>query len=82
MPQSISNLSRYNLRNSNVLQTIDARTNQYFYSFLPSSVRAWNSLPAGAKQCETINFFNAFVKEKKHQLQSTIMQVVEKAKYS
>ena len=40
VPQSVSNLSRYNLRNSNDLQTIDARTTQYYNSFLPSSVRA------------------------------------------
>ena len=33
VPQSISNISRYNLRNSNDLQTIDAITNQYFNSF-------------------------------------------------
>ena len=40
VPQSVSNLSRYNLRNSNDLQTIDARTYQYDNSFfLPSSVR-------------------------------------------
>ena len=43
VPQSISNISRYNLRNSNDLQTINARSNQYFSSFLPSSVRAWNN---------------------------------------
>ena len=33
VPQSVSNLSRYNLRNSNDLQTIDARTNQYYNFF-------------------------------------------------
>ena len=33
VPQSISNMSRYNLRNSNDLQTLDARTHQY-YTFL------------------------------------------------
>ena len=30
VPQPVSNLSRYNLRNSNNLQTIAARTNQYY----------------------------------------------------
>ena len=40
VPPSTSNLSRYNLRNSNDLQTIVARTNQYYNSFLPSAVRS------------------------------------------
>ena len=33
VPPSISNVSRYNLRNSNDLQTIDARTSQYLTLF-------------------------------------------------
>ena len=65
VPQSIGNLSRYNLRNSNDLQTIDARTNQYFNSFLPSSVRAWNNLPNNAKQCESVNSFKCFLQREK-----------------
>ena len=39
VPQSVSNISRYSLRNSNDLQTIDARTTLYYNSFLPSTVR-------------------------------------------
>ena len=35
VPHSVSNMSRYNLRNSNDLQSLDARTNQYYTSFLP-----------------------------------------------
>ena len=33
VPQSIGNLSRYNLRNSKDLQTIDARTNNILFLF-------------------------------------------------
>lgn len=65
VPQSVSNMSRYNLRNSNDLQTLDARTNQYYTSFLPSSVRAWNDLPDGAKQCESVNSLKHFLQKDK-----------------
>ena len=65
VPQSVSNLSRYNLRNSNDLQTIDARTNQYYNSFLPSSVRAWNNLSVEAKQCESVNTFKCLLQKEK-----------------
>ncbi|MCG8046489.1 MAG: reverse transcriptase domain-containing protein [Candidatus Thiodiazotropha endolucinida] len=63
IPQSVSSLSRYNLRNSNDLQTIDARTNQYYHSFLPSAIRAWNSLPIDAQQSNTVNSFKSFLKK-------------------
>ena len=51
----ISNLSRYNLRNSNDLQTVDARTSQCYHSFLPSITRDWNSLSVETKQPESVN---------------------------
>ena len=56
VPQPVCNLSRYNLRNSNDLQFINARTNQYYYSFLPSTVRAWNNLPVEIKQSASVQF--------------------------
>ena len=65
VPQSVSNLSRYNLRNSNDLQTIDARTNQFYNSFLPSSVRAWNNLSVEAKQCESVHTFKCLLQKEK-----------------
>ena len=65
VPQSISNISRYNLRNSNDLQTINARSNQYFSSFLPSSVRAWNNLSPEERQHESINSFKCFLQKDK-----------------
>ena len=42
---SVSDMSRYNLRNSNHLQTIDSQTNLYYHSFLLSTVRAWTIYP-------------------------------------
>ena len=50
VPQSVSNLSRYNLRNSNDLQTVDARSSQYYHSFLPSTTRDWNNLSIGTNK--------------------------------
>ena len=44
IPPTVNETSRYNLRNANNISTINARTNQYFNSFLPSTIRDWNSL--------------------------------------
>ena len=65
VPPSIINLSRYNLRNSNNLQTIDARTNQYYNSFLPSAVRSWNNLPVAVKESDSVNSFKRFLNQNK-----------------
>ena len=40
VPQTVSNASRYNLRNSSDLQTVEARTSLFYNSFLLSAVRA------------------------------------------
>ena len=67
VPRSVSNISRYNLRNSNNLQTIDARTTLYYNSFLPSTVRAWNIVHEEAKHSDSINTFKGFLnKDKSH----------------
>ncbi|MES9994334.1 MAG: reverse transcriptase family protein [Candidatus Thiodiazotropha sp.] len=63
VPQAVSNLSRYNLRNSNDLQSINARTNQYFHSFLPSTVRDWNNLPEETKQSASLQCFKNSLKK-------------------
>ena len=65
VPHPVSTLSRYNLRNSNDLQAIDARTNQYYNSFLPSAVRSWNNLPVAAKESDSINSFKRFLNQNK-----------------
>ena len=61
VPQSVSNISRYSLRNSNDLQTIDARTTLYYNSFLPSTVRAWNNVHDEAKQSDSLSTFKGFL---------------------
>lgn len=57
IPQTIGNISQYNLRNSDNLQTINARTSQYANSFLPSTVRDWNSLPPEIAQSDSLTTF-------------------------
>ena len=66
VPQPVSNLSRYNLRNSIDLQSINARTKQYYHSFLPSAVRAWNNLPVETREQAICIFamFQKLLKEK------------------
>ena len=65
VPQTVSNVSRYNLRNSNDLQTVEARSSLFYNSFLPSAVRAWNSLPSTAKQSDSNNSFKYFLNKDK-----------------
>ena len=63
IPQQVNDISRYNLRNSNNIQTIRAKTNQYNNSFLPSVLRDWNTLPAETKQLNTLSSFKYFLKK-------------------
>ncbi|MEW8547864.1 MAG: reverse transcriptase family protein, partial [Candidatus Thiodiazotropha sp.] len=65
IPQSVNNLSRYNLRNANDLQTVDARTQQYYQSFLPSTTRDWNNLCTEAKQSDSVNSFKRYLNKDK-----------------
>ena len=39
--------------------------NVYYESFLPSSVRAWNSLPSEVRQLESLNSFKHFLNKDK-----------------
>ena len=63
VPQTVNSISRYNLRNANDLQTVNARTTLYYNSFLPSTIRAWNNLPSEAQQLESVNSFKFFLKK-------------------
>ena len=42
VPESVGNVSQYNLHNSNNLQSINTRTTQYHQSCLPTAFREWN----------------------------------------
>ena len=63
VPQTGNSISRYNLRNANGLQTINAQTTLFYNSFLPSTIRAWTNRPIEAKQLESVNAFNYFLKK-------------------
>ena len=65
IPQQVNNIARYKLRNSNNIHTIRAKTKQYNNSLLPSVLRDWNTLPAAAKQLNTLSALNYFFKERK-----------------
>ena len=49
VPSSVKEVSRYNLRNANDVQNINARTALYFNLFLPSVIREWNNIPDNDK---------------------------------
>ena len=54
IPATVTETSSYNLRNSNGIRTVRARTSQYFSSFLPSAIREWNNLPEEQRDSPSI----------------------------
>ena len=65
VPPTVGNISQYNLRNETNLQTIPARSQQYYNSFLPLTTRIWNSLPDDTKNSPLVESF-------KHKLNNNI----------
>lgn len=65
IPQPVQNFSRYNLRNSDDIRTVICRTNQYYNSFLPSTIKEWNNLPIECKTLTSLNSFKYFLKKDK-----------------
>ena len=57
VPPYIRVTNRYNLRNANDIQSIHACTALFHNSFLPATVRDWNSLPLEIRQSESISTF-------------------------
>ena len=57
VPPTVGNISQYNLRNETNLQTIPARSQQYYNSFLNSTTRIWNSLPDDTKNSPSVETF-------------------------
>ncbi len=54
--------TRYNLRNADDLQTIRSRTALYYNSFLPSTIREWNSLSVDVRNAPSVISFKNKVK--------------------
>ena len=57
IPPTVDTQISYNLRNAHNIRTIHSRTTQYFNSFLPSTIREWNTLPLDVRNCDSINSF-------------------------
>ena len=63
IPQQVNAISHHNLRNSNDIHTIRSNTSLYHNSFLPSTLRQWNSLPVEEGQLNTLSSFKIFPKK-------------------
>ena len=57
VPPTVGKISQYNLRNGTNLQTIPARSQQYYNSFPPSTTRIWNSLPDDTENSPSVESF-------------------------
>ena len=64
VPSSVNEVSHYNLRNANDVQTINARTALYFNSFLPSVIRQWNNIPDN-KYVDSVDSFKRQISRNK-----------------
>ena len=63
IPATVSETSSYNLKNANDVRTINARTNQYFNSFLPFPIRDWNSLLEELKNSVSVSSFKFYLNQ-------------------
>jgi hypothetical protein len=64
LPDRVNARTRYNLRNRGDLQVPFARLEKYSYSFFPSAVRLWNTLPNDIKQANTeYSFKSRYIKK-------------------
>ena len=57
VPPQVHETSNYNLRNSDSIRTIQANSNLFYNSFLPSTIRAWNSLSNDIKSSSSVAAF-------------------------
>lgn len=57
VPPLVQQNTRYNLRNYDHIQIPHANTNLYYNSFLPSTIRAWNSLDDEIKLSSSVAAF-------------------------
>ena len=57
VPSFVGNSSSYPLRNATDLRTLYARSQLYYNSFLPSTIRDWNNLPIETRNLTSIASF-------------------------
>ena len=57
IPPLVGAMSRYPLRNSEQYQTIDAKSQLYYNSFHPSTIREWNTPGNTVQSCPSVTSF-------------------------
>ena len=58
VPLTVENTISYKLRDSHNIRPIQTRTQLYYKSFLPSSIRDWNDLPLTARNSASLSQLN------------------------
>ena len=59
VPLSVGSTVRYALRNNSDLQTIPAKSQQYYKSFLPFATRLWNGLSEDKRNSPSMTTFKS-----------------------
>ncbi|VDI50005.1 Hypothetical predicted protein [Mytilus galloprovincialis] len=62
LPDQFRNIHQYRTRSANNFPSVPCRTTYHMKSFLPSTVRLWNSLPPDIKNAGSIAPLKAFLK--------------------
>ena len=57
IPANVGSSVGYSLRNANAVRTVNAKSQLYFNSFLPSTIREWNELPPAVQNSPTLPIF-------------------------
>ena len=57
IPSTVNETSNYNLRNSNDIRTVNARTSQYFFLFLTIIYKRMECTPRRTKKCNDCYLF-------------------------
>ena len=57
IPANVGSSVCYSLRNANAVRTVNAKSQLYFNSFLPSTIREWNELPPVVQNSPTLPIF-------------------------
>ena len=82
LPALVHENNPYSLRYANDIQTLHARTNLFFSSFLPATIRDWNSLSLNIRHNDSISTFKKYLNSNKnpppsyHNAGSRIGQIV------
>ena len=56
-PTNVGSTTHYSLRNANAIRTTKTNSELYFHSFLPSTIREWNTLPRKVQYSPSLSSF-------------------------